>query len=444
MNWAAIPGSGMVVSVEGPAPGQVYDNNWSSRYASDDGRNTIEFISSGWPGFWGPNIIAMTIPRLDGAGRIKEADIFCNAQDFKWVVFGAEGYFPGLEPANYIDAEALITHEMGHVLGLGHSQFSWACMYWLPGVADTRDRRLTSDDRHGLLSLYAATGEAVPPASPWGIYAGTYGGDCGLGSLDITSAQYAYVYKTAPLAGPHELLLNPPLPGGTDFPFCIFGAGFSAAFFQGLDLFQDGAALGAVSGSALVSSNFVKAEVLHGAGGRPLLATGSYDVAVIQDPGGAGLLDQGIFVNTLANQLPEAVIQPARDMTAPGVWVALDGSGSIDADGDPLAFKWSVAEKPVGSVATLSSDTAAQTAVILSAPGLYLVRLVVNDGISDSISDQVLLRASYTLGHDDESETGPFGCMVSSAHSGFSSLIFILVPIALALAVRRIRTRGTF
>jgi len=64
--------------------------------------------------------------------------------------------------------------------------------------------------------------------------------------------------------------------------------------------------------------------------------------------------------------------------------VYLDGSGSNDANNDPLTFNWSIVSKPEGSLAEIVNPSLPQTSFIADMPGEYIVSLVVNDGFVDS------------------------------------------------------------
>lgn len=64
--------------------------------------------------------------------------------------------------------------------------------------------------------------------------------------------------------------------------------------------------------------------------------------------------------------------------------VPLNGSGSHDANGDPLTYTWSMVSAPDGSEATIDDPAAQGTAFVPDLPGTYIVQLVVNDGFVDS------------------------------------------------------------
>jgi hypothetical protein len=440
-RWAEVQGVSINISVARPGPEDVYDGEWASRFATPDGRNTIEFLADDWPFFIPINVLAFSSAHTDDEGRILEADIYCNARDYRWMVFNEQGSFPALAKMNIVDAEAVITHEMGHVFGIDHSQYNWASMYFLLGVADTRARNITSDDREGLRRLYPATAADVPPPSLWGISETASGGDCNLGAATYDWAIDYYVNRISPLPGPHEMIMVPPLPGETVWPYCLLGAGFSADYFQGMDLETNGVPLGAAVSAQYIGPNFVQAVLMNGAGGYPPLAAGSYDASVTQSPGGKGVLPQGLFVNADGNNLPEAVIQPATSQTRPGVWVRLDGSGSFDLDGDTIAFNWSVAESPEGYPGLLSADTAQVVSLYAPGPGIYVARLVVNDKTVDGIADQAAIRAAYSSGGSGGSDFSMFGCALApgrvSGHGRPAFPVFVLAPLALALILRK-------
>lgn len=75
--------------------------------------------------------------------------------------------------------------------------------------------------------------------------------------------------------------------------------------------------------------------------------------------------------------------------TAVGNDVTLDGSGSTDADGDPITYSWSFISRPSGSSASLSSPSIVNPTFKVDKAGTYVIRLIVNDGKTDSTPDTV-------------------------------------------------------
>jgi cytochrome c553 len=79
---------------------------------------------------------------------------------------------------------------------------------------------------------------------------------------------------------------------------------------------------------------------------------------------------------------------------ATGSVVDLDGSGSQDADNDPLTYLWTMVSRPAGSSAALSEATLVNPSFSADVDGTYVIELVVNDGKVDSLPATVSIVAS--------------------------------------------------
>ena len=95
---------------------------------------------------------------------------------------------------------------------------------------------------------------------------------------------------------------------------------------------------------------------------------------------------------TTVNQPPTADAGPDQTVSE-GTLVILNGSGSTDPDLNPLTFAWSFVSVPPGSTAQLLNSTTASPRFTPDLPGVYTVRLVVNDSVVDSAPDTVVITA---------------------------------------------------
>ncbi|MDP3276204.1 MAG: matrixin family metalloprotease [Deltaproteobacteria bacterium] len=98
------------------------------------------------------NTIAITIVSFDTAtGAILDADIEFNLRSEinpDGMVFGTGDPTPGTA-----DLGTILTHEMGHALGMGHSEFERAVMFPTAGTGERRNTP-TEDDTAGLCDIY--------------------------------------------------------------------------------------------------------------------------------------------------------------------------------------------------------------------------------------------------------------------------------------------------
>ena len=74
-----------------------------------------------------------------------------------------------------------------------------------------------------------------------------------------------------------------------------------------------------------------------------------------------------------------------------GDTITLDGSGSSDANGDLLGYRWSLINVPDGSIAVLLDETTLSPSITFDLSGIYIAQLIVNDAELDSLPDTVVL-----------------------------------------------------
>jgi YVTN family beta-propeller protein len=119
--------------------------------------------------------------------------------------------------------------------------------------------------------------------------------------------------------------------------------------------------------------------------------SGTYVVSLVVNDGIVDSEPDTVSISTI-NVAPIADAGPDQSVYV-GDLVTLDGSGSSDPDGDPITFMWAFVSVPEGSTATLSDSTSIYPTFVADVAGIYVVSLVVNDGIVDSEPDRVTISA---------------------------------------------------
>lgn len=85
---------------------------------------------------------------------------------------------------------------------------------------------------------------------------------------------------------------------------------------------------------------------------------------------------------TLPNQAPAANPGPGQTVR-PGISVTLDGSSSYDIDEHyPLTYAWTIAQKPAGSSATLTTPDQVTTSINIDTVGEFRIQLIVTDSFN--------------------------------------------------------------
>ncbi len=114
-----------------------------------DGMNVIYCVSDPEEWAFGTGAAGATvwIPRENDDDPM-EVDLALNAAELIW----KDGGGTALE-SDVLDPQALITHELGHWLGMSHTPDPYATMYFAT-LPNAMQRTLAADDKAGLCSLY--------------------------------------------------------------------------------------------------------------------------------------------------------------------------------------------------------------------------------------------------------------------------------------------------
>ena len=110
---------------------------------------------------------------------------------------------------------------------------------------------------------------------------------------------------------------------------------------------------------------------------------GTYTIQLIVTDSLGTASSPAIVTVTSNNTVPVASAGLSQSAVV-GQTVTLNGSGSSDADGDPLTYRWSLASAPSGSQAVVSNPTAQIASFVPDLPGTFVAQLIINDGLVDS------------------------------------------------------------
>ena len=123
-------------------------------------------------------------------------------------------------------------------------------------------------------------------------------------------------------------------------------------------------------------------------------AAGEYIVTLVVNDGQADSEPASVKVTATVQNSPPVADAGADQNVATGDSVKLDGRNSSDADGDSLSYQWSLAEKPSGSVGALQDADTVEPSFTPDRDGEYRLALIVNDGLTDSAADEVVVTAT--------------------------------------------------
>lgn len=135
--WVQTPGTAIMAQYLGTTNSRAVAPNHQNVLKWEDG-NRFDFDK---------NVIAACYYWYEGT-VMKDFDIVFNNRDFAWSTTGEAGK---------MDVGHIATHEIGHALGLGHTDVTGAVMGPTAAYGDTSHRWLKSDDSLGIVRLYPRT-----------------------------------------------------------------------------------------------------------------------------------------------------------------------------------------------------------------------------------------------------------------------------------------------
>lgn len=132
---------------------------------------------------------------------------------------------------------------------------------------------------------------------------------------------------------------------------------------------------------------------------------GAYALDLIVDDGRQSGPPDRVVITT-RNSRP--VAHAGEDIHAfIGDMITLDGGRSGDVDLDPLGYRWSLVGIPPGSGATLQDGDTVNPVLVADVEGVYVVQLIVGDGLLDSEPDTVQVDVAADVIRDTDGDGIP-------------------------------------
>jgi hypothetical protein len=123
---------------------------------------------------------------------------------------------------------------------------------------------------------------------------------------------------------------------------------------------------------------------------------GDYTATLVVNDGYLDSDPDEVTISVEGNSKPVADAGQDQDRNV-GEKVYLDGGDSSDSNGDGITYSWAITSRPVGSdanAAYLDDPVKVNPCFTPDVSGVYLVQLIVNDGIENSEPDTVVITAT--------------------------------------------------
>lgn len=180
----------------------------------------------------------------------------------------------------------------------------------------------------------------------------------------------------------------------------VANAGVDQKVSTGVVITLDGSGSSDASGTTIIPAWTIKSTPTGST--AALSNPASINPAFKADVSGAyviGLVVNNGIENSAEDTVTVTAVSPVANAgldrkVSTGSTVTLDGSGSKDANGYPITYKWTIKSRPTGGLATLNDSTAIKPTFIANVDGIYEVGLVVNNGIVDSAEDTITVTST--------------------------------------------------
>lgn len=150
-SWTSVRCDGVPIDLEVSALGNSLCRD--ARFSERGGNvNTIAFVENWRERKLDPSAFALTtVWHNQRTGEILDADMQLNEQLGPWAICPENGCPEG---ARVVDLQNVLTHEIGHFFGMGHSEVNVATMAPTSTRGETSKRVLRTDDIEGFCTIY--------------------------------------------------------------------------------------------------------------------------------------------------------------------------------------------------------------------------------------------------------------------------------------------------
>ena len=175
-------------------------------------------------------------------------------------------------------------------------------------------------------------------------------------------------------------------------------------FFIALAAAEAGTSSPDLNGDGVV--NVYDASIVGSCYGSNVAQVPACAIADLDGDGQITRSDMNILASAFGNMTPTADAGVDQTVNV-GDLVFLDGSGSTDPNGDLLFYSWRFISQPAGANAALSDPLSAQPTFVAGVDGVYVLELMVSDGVLVSIADRAIVTATQVANNPPIADAGP-------------------------------------